>query len=184
MTYQMREVRLFESFSDPDRAALVQFMHEKRYAVGETVCTRGEPGSTMMVVVQGSLSVVVPGKNNLPSEISRLAQGAVLGEMFCLDPAPRPVTVMAAEATTVLELGRDDLTKMRQDAPRAAAALIGAVFREVLRRMRRVDDRVEREQFAEETGELSTRSDSSCRPKGSTVPGPWEACFARLRGSA
>ncbi len=181
MTYQMRDVRLFESFSDPDRADLVQFMHERHYAVGEVVCTRGEPGHTMMVIVEGSLSVVVPGKDNQPSEIARLAQGAVLGEMFCIDPAPRPVTVMANEPATVLELGRDDLTKMRQDAPRAAAALIGAVFREVLRRMRRVDDRVEREQFAEDTRDLNP---GSIRAKGSIVPGPWEACFARLRGSA
>jgi CRP-like cAMP-binding protein len=184
MTYLMKDVRLFEAFSDLDRADLVQFMHEKHFAVGDTVCTRGEPGSTMMVVVQGSLSVVVPGKDNLPSEIARLAQGAVLGEMFCIDPAPRPVSVMAAEPATVLELGRDDLTKMRQDAPRAASALIGAVFREVLRRMRRVDDRVEREQFAEETLDLSRENAGSPRPKGSEVPGPWEACFARLRGSA
>jgi CRP-like cAMP-binding protein len=181
MTYQMRDVRLFESFSDPDRAGLVRFMHERHYAAGEMVCTRGEPGNTMMVIVEGSLSVVVPGKDNQPSEIARLAQGAVLGEMFCIDPAPRPVTVMAHVPATVLELGRDDLTKMRQEAPRAAAALIGAVFREVLRRMRRVDDRVEREQFAEDTRDLNA---GSIRAKGSTVPGPWEACFARLRGSA
>jgi len=45
-------------------------------------------------------------------------------------------------------------------------------------------DRVEREQFAEETLDLSRENAGSPRPKGSEVPGPWEACFARLRGSA
>jgi len=140
----------------------------------------------MMVVVEGSLSVVVPGKDNCPSEIAHLDRGSVMGEMFCIDPAPRPVTVVASEPATILELGRDDLTKMRQDAPRAAAALIGAVFSETLRRMRRLDDRVERELFVRErTGPLlshgGTSQDESSR---ADLPEPWKACFARLRGSA
>ena len=178
MTYQMRDVRLFSRF--PIRIARSRSVHARETLRdrGNGV-TRGEPGNTMMVIVEGSLSVVVPARTT-SREIARLAQGAVLGEMFCIDPAPRPVTVMANEPATVLELGRDDLTKMRQEAPRAAAALIGAVFREVLRRMRRVDDRVEREQFAEDTRDLNA---GSIRAKGSTCRAPGSR-FARLRGSA
>lgn len=126
------------------------------------------------------------GKDNCPSEIARLDQGSVLGEMFCIDPAPRPVTIMASSPATVLELGRDDLTRMRQDSPRAAAALISAVFSETLRRLRRLDDRVERELFVHDGCgkprlEVDANVDHSSR---ADVPGPWEACFARLRGSA
>jgi CRP-like cAMP-binding protein len=181
MANLLKDVRLFETLSEAECADLVHFMHEKRFEAGQTVCTRGEHGNTMLVVLQGALSAVVPGKMNAHTEVARMESGAVLGEMFCIDPAPRPVTVVASDATTVLEISRDDLTKMRQDAPRTAAALVSAVFHEVLRRLRSVDERVDRELRAEREGD--TPGPQRVDDKRST-PGPWEACFARLRGSA
>jgi CRP-like cAMP-binding protein len=181
MTYPLRSVPLFESFSERDRADLLGFMRERRYAAGETVCACGEHGSTMLLVTQGALSAVVLGKDNEPHEIARLAEGKVFGEMFCIDPAPRPVTLVASTATTVLELGREDVTKMRQEAPRAAAALVCAVFLDVLKRLRNVDDRIDRE----------LREDCTWQDKITPAPAPrtplpssWESCFASLRGSA
>ena len=183
MTHLLRNVQLFESLSEHDRADLVHFMHEKRYASGETLCTRGEHGNTMIVVVQGALSAVVSGADNLPHEIAHLGQGGIFGELFCIDPAPRPATVVASEPATVLELGRDDLVKMRQQAPRAAAALVSAVFRDVLRRLRGVDDRIGRDLRADRG--LSPDDDAgSTRASRTDVPDSWEMCFARLRGSA
>jgi CRP-like cAMP-binding protein len=181
MANLLKHVRLFETLSERECTDLVHFMHEKRFEAGETVCTRGQHGNTMLVVVQGTLSAVVPGKQSVHTEVARLGSGAVLGEMFCIDPAPRPVTVVANEATTVLEISRDDITKMRQEAPRAAAALVSAVFHEVLRRLRSIDDRVDRELRTEHEGEPS-RAPADDNNRATT--GPWEACFARLRGSA
>ena len=183
MTYLLRDMRLFDSLTERDRADLVHFMRERRYASGETLCSRGEQGNTMIVVVQGALSAVVPGADNLPREIAHLGQGGVLGEMFCIDPAPRPATVVAREETTVLELGRDDLVKMRQEAPRAAAALVNAVFRDVLARIRSVDDRIGRDLCAE-TGSSPDGGTGQPRPERADDADPWENCFARLRGSA
>ena len=180
MTYPLRNVRLFESLSEIERADLVRFMREKRYTTGETVCAYGEYGSTMLVVTQGGLSAVVSGKDNQAHEIARLGEGAVFGEMFCIDPAPRPVTLLASESTTVLELGREDLTRMRQHAPHAAAALVGAVFRDVLKRLRNVDDRIDRELRVESAWDGRIAAPSS----RASLPGAWESCFASLRGSA
>jgi CRP-like cAMP-binding protein len=183
MTYLLRNVRLFESFSETDRAQLVHFMHERHFTSGETICVRGEHGSTMMVVVEGALSAVISGRDHRNHEVAKLTPGGIFGEMFCIDPAPRPVTVVANEPVTVLEMSRDDLSRMRQEAPRAAAALISAVLCEVLRRLRSVDARIDRELQADGC-QLSEDSDDPSRASHSNVPGPWEACFARLRGSA
>jgi CRP/FNR family transcriptional regulator, cyclic AMP receptor protein len=181
MTHPLRNVRLFQSFSELDRAELFRFMHPRKYASGETICTCGEHGSTMLVVTAGALSAVVSGKDNQPHEIASLKPDSVFGEMFCIDPAPRPVTVVARETTTVLELGRDDLIRMRQQAPRAAAALISAVFRDVLRRLRCMGDRIDRELRAD-----SVLDDTTPEPRTSRddLPGAWKPCFAGLRGSA
>jgi CRP-like cAMP-binding protein len=181
MTYSLQNVRLFKSFSEVERADLIRFMREKKFDSGDTVCTHGEYGNTMIVVTQGALSAVVVGKDDQIHEIARLAEGSVFGEMFCIDPAPRPVTLVANEAATVLELGRDDLIAMRQASPRAASALIAAVFQDVLRRLRSVDERIDRELLQD----ASWDSAHSPSPQvDSDLPGPWAPCFARLRGSA
>lgn len=185
MANLLRNVRLFETLSESDCADLIHFMHEKRYAAGETVCTRGQHGNTMLVVLQGALSAVVSGKDHAPTEVARLASGTVMGEMFCIDPAPRPTTVVANENTTVLEIGRDDLIRMRQHAPRVAAALVSAVFHEVVRRLRGVDERVDREIRAESgpDGGSSGGGPSDGASEGASDPA-WDASFARSRGSA
>jgi CRP/FNR family cyclic AMP-dependent transcriptional regulator len=179
MANSLRHVRLFETLSERECSDLVQFMHERAFEPGDTVCKRGQHGNTMLVVMQGTLAAVVPGKENSLAEVTCLQPGAVVGEMFCIDPAPRPVTIVAKEPTRVLEISRDDLTRLRQEAPRTAAALVSAVFHEVLRRLRSVDERVDREIRAERDGvPAEGRS-----PSGGS-PNPWEASFARLRGSA
>jgi len=180
MTYLLRNVRLFESFSEIECADLAQFMRERKYAQGETVCAHGEYGNTMLIVTQGALSAVISGKEDQPHEISRLGEGEVFGEMFCIDPAPRPVTLVAREPSTVLEMGRDDLIKLRQHAPLAAAALVNAVFRDVLKRLRNVDDRISRELHSEGVWDdaASTKQNSQ-----SNSPGAWAPYFAHLRGS-
>jgi len=181
MTYPLKNVRLFQSFSEIERAELLRFMRERKYVPGQTVCTHGEYGNTMMLVTQGALSAVVPGKDDETYEIARLTEGTVFGEMFCIDPAPRPVTLVANEPVTVLELARDDLIRMRQRSPRTAAALVGAVFQDVLRRLRSVDDRIDRElrfdSCTDEDPAVST-------PLQVGSSGGWDPCFARLRGSA
>ncbi len=173
---------LFETLSDGERLALAHFMRERHFDAGETVCSRGQHGNTMLVVVQGTLSAVVSGKDNPQAEVARLEAGSVLGETFCIDPAPRPVTVVASESTTVLEISRDDLTRMRQEAPRVAAALVSAVFQEVLRRLRCLDDRVDRELRAEGVGGAYGDADNSVSDRAAATG--CEARPARPRGSA
>ncbi|MBN2576364.1 MAG: cyclic nucleotide-binding domain-containing protein [Deltaproteobacteria bacterium] len=181
MTYPLRNVRLFQSLTEPERADLARFMRERKYETGEIVCSHGEYGSTMLVVTQGALSARVESKNDEPHEIAHLCEGAVFGEMFCIDPAPRPVTLVASQPATVLELGREDLVRMRQQAPRSAAALVSAVFLDVLRRLRTVDDRIDRELRCD--GPVP-RDPVRNVTSQTAVPPTWAPCFSRLRGSA
>lgn len=181
MTYLLRNVPLFESLSEIECADLVRFMRERRYVSGETVCTHGEYGSTMLVVTQGALSAVVTGADSASREIARLEEGSVFGEMFCIDPAPRPVTLVANEPATVLELGREDLILMRQQAPRAAASLVSVVFHDVLRRLRSVDERINRELRADR---LASQTTKAARSSHADSPRSHDPRLSRLRGSA
>jgi CRP-like cAMP-binding protein len=199
MSSAIRAVKVFESLSDTDCAELVRFMRIRQYEAGATIFERGQPGDTMLVVADGALSVVMPGpgprRRNI--EVARIGVGEVVGETSCIEPAPRSATILAATRTTAYEFGRKELTRMRRLAPGVAAALVGAVIQSVTLRLRRVDERIERELAGHlaarlpelrQTASASARTRSRRAPTGSvtgpTGPGAWTAMLARLRGSA
>jgi CRP-like cAMP-binding protein len=209
MSSVIRAVKVFESLSDVDCAELARFMRIRQYPPGAIVFERGKPGDTMLVVADGRLSVVMPGPRRRNIEVARVSVGEVVGETSCIDPAPRSATMVAALPTTTYELGRKELARMRQEVPGLATKLVGAVIRSVTLRLRRVDERIERELAGHlaarlpelrQTGRSSlrgaSRRASSPRPSyrripslsGSAVvstgPATWTALLARLRGSA
>jgi len=77
---------------------------------------------------------------------------------------------------------------MRRECPHAAAALVTIVFREIVRRLRRVDDRVERELASEEEAFYSELwPEERARlfaEKAEDEPTHWKASFSRIRGCA
>ena len=199
MNSVLRTVKVFESLSEEDCAELLRFMRIRQYEAGALVFERGKPGDTMLVVADGALSVVMPGPRRRNIEVARVGAGEVVGETSCIEPAPRSATILAAVRTTAYELGREELTKMRRRAPRVAAAFVDAVVRSVTLRLRRVDERIERElagHLAARLPELRQTAANSARPlsfrarslAGSatrlTGQGAWTLLLGRLRGSA
>jgi CRP-like cAMP-binding protein len=127
--------------SESERSGILSFMHERTFEQGKPVFLRGQSGDRMFVVLRGSLAIMRTGKDHDMEEIERIKPGEVMGQMFCIDPAPHLQMVLAAETTTVLELSRNDFSKLRQNLPRSSAALVAAVFRETLRQLHKGDNR-------------------------------------------
>lgn len=142
----LKRVPLLARLSDGDCDSLLRFLRERRLVPGEALFRQGEPGDTLVVVVEGVLAVKARRSPNAPElELARVGPGEVVGESTCLDPAPRSATVEATTHATVFELSRDAMTAMRQYVPRVASSMIGVVIADVTRRLREVDARIERE---------------------------------------
>jgi CRP-like cAMP-binding protein len=198
MSSAIRAVKVFESLSDMDCAELVRFMRIRQYEAGAMIFERGKLGDTMLVVAEGALSVVMPGPRRRNIEVARVGVGEVVGETSCIEPAPRSATILAAMRTAAYEFGPKELTRMRRLAPGVAAALVGAVIRSVTLRLRRVDERIERElaghlaarlpelrQTIGTHGRISGRTSSRhAATSAACGPGTWTAMLTRLRGSA
>jgi CRP-like cAMP-binding protein len=193
----IRAAKVFESLSDAECAELVRFMRIRQYEAGAMIFERGKPGDSMLVIADGALSVVMPGPRRRNIEVARVGVADVVGEMSCIVPAPRCATMLAAERTTAYEFGRNDLARIRQQAPELATALVSAVIRSVALRLRRVEERIERElagHLAARLPELRRATGNSDRTtsrrnqgrSASEASGPsaWTTMLARLRGSA
>jgi CRP/FNR family transcriptional regulator, cyclic AMP receptor protein len=184
MISAIRAVKVLKPLSDTDCAELVRFMRVRQYETGALIFERGKPGDTMLVVADGALSVVMQGPRRRNIEVARVGVGEVVGDTSCIDPAPRCTTILAATRATAYELGRKELTRMRKRDPGLAIALVGAIVHSVALRLRRVDERIDRELAGHLAARLPELRQTASPQVGPTGPGTWTALLARLRGSA
>ena len=74
-----------------------------------------------------------------------MGAGQLLGEAALIDHAPRSATVTAARPSEVWEMDDDAIDILRRASPIAARALLGAAIGGVVRRMKQIEQRVDRE---------------------------------------
>ncbi len=78
--------------------------HERRFAAGETLMSRGELSDVLMLVTGGSVRMERPGRT------LTLGPGSLIGEIEVLNPGQgRVATITAEEDTTVIAVTRDEL---------------------------------------------------------------------------
>jgi CRP-like cAMP-binding protein len=141
----LRRAEIFRDLEDDELAALQACVVVREIPPGTVVFREGDPGAAMLIVAEGTLSAHVRRKDGGEQEINRMGPGEAVGEMSFIDPAPRSATVRALTAAVVYELSEDGMRALRRQAPGAAAGVVGAVILDVTRRLRRIDQMIERE---------------------------------------
>jgi CRP-like cAMP-binding protein len=103
----------------------------------------GDPGATMFVVAEGTLAAEAARSDGSGELLNRMAEGEIMGEMAFLDPAPRSATVRALTDVVAYELDHDAMDVLRRRAPAVVAAIVALAIRDVTRRLRLLDERIE-----------------------------------------
>jgi CRP-like cAMP-binding protein len=140
----LRRVPAFASLSNEACAALGLCFRGRKYAAGETVFREGEPGASMLLCASGELSAAARAGSG-SRRIGRVGPGQLVGEAALLDPAPRTATLTAVRPSEVWEIGDDAIEILRRASPAAARALTAAAIGGVVRRLRQLEQRIERE---------------------------------------
>lgn len=126
-------------------SALLLFLRRRSLGRADVLFREGAPGDSLVFVVAGQLTVTVRRLAGGNVEVGEIGPGEVVGEMAIIDPAPRNATVTAREAATVYEIDRSNFDAMRRQFPGLSSAIVGAIIRDVTRRLREVDARIARE---------------------------------------
>jgi CRP-like cAMP-binding protein len=140
----LRRTPAFAALHPAAREALALCFRERRYAAGEVVFREGDPAASLLFVAEGELEARqrVAGT---ASTVGRIGPGQLVGESALVDPTPRAATVTAVRASTVFEIGEEAVEILRRNAPAAARALTGAAIAGVVRHLRHLQQRLERE---------------------------------------
>ncbi len=172
-----RRVPTFSKLDDTALERLDACVRWRHLRKGEVLFRQGDRGDSLVVVGEGSFAVSV-FRSGVEVEVARVGAGEVVGEMACIDPAPRSATLVAAAPSTVAELSGDALRSLRTLAPAVASHVVGAVIREVTRRLREIEERID--------GDLAPAANAtpSRPPAAADEPSGLWRFLDRLRGQA
>lgn len=122
----LRRVPLFAELPEEALCGIAERMSSRRLAAGETLFSRGEPGSALYVIVRGTVRVLLPPANasSKPVVLEQLEAGDFVGEMALIDSAPRMASVDSPGGADLLELTRDNFLRELDGAPRVGISML------------------------------------------------------------
>jgi CRP-like cAMP-binding protein len=164
---------MFADLSDDDCDAVLRVLKGRRGAPGQTLFSEGDPGDTLMIVVDGQLEATVTAPDGSQARLSTIPAGHVVGELAFLDAAPRSATVTTPTGATVLEFSRQALLVLCRDNPRIGATIQRNVLADLAKRVRAVEGTLGHVRTAPQrlSGQMKAVSGSN-RPRGKPVTVP------------
>ena len=130
----------FGGLSDASLDLLVSMLVKRRFDVGATVVSEGEPGRSMYIVRSGELVVRRLGGSGRVIRMAGLEPGDFFGEMTLIEMQNRSATVVAESPTVLYELTARNLYTYYKADIHAYVMVIQNINRELCRRLRHADN--------------------------------------------
>lgn len=123
----LRKIPLFAALPDEDLQSLCLIVQDYHLPAGEILFEEGSPGDMAYIIRAGEVEIV---KISQKREILLATRGPgdVFGEIALIFDSPRTATVRARTATDLVGIGREDLRKLLQISPSAAASMFDIVL--------------------------------------------------------
>lgn len=128
---------LFASISVDEATYLRSVGKEHTLAAGEQLFASGSPGDALFIVLDGTIHILMPSQDG-DVFVERFQRGDLLGEIAVLDDQPRTATAVAAAASVLLVIQRDDFLAFLERFPSYRQRLITIL----VQRLRRTSDLV------------------------------------------
>ena len=116
-----QNVELFQGLSILQMRELMLDSTCRAYAPGDKIFERGDPGSSLFAIAQGSVAVEVNPSD--PSITVPIGQGSIFGEVGLVSGRRRGATIRAAEDVVLVELSRKAALKLIGSSPEASEAV-------------------------------------------------------------
>jgi len=129
---------IFDALDSQARQELANFSYVKAFSKGDVILTMGEPGQSMMAIVEGTVRISMFTPNDREVTLNDLQAGDVFGEIAMLDGQDRSASVKALTRCTLVVLERRALLDVLQRNPGLSIKLIELLCQ----RVRRSDERM------------------------------------------
>ena len=96
---------------------LGSYMRQRALARGETIFSKGDPGSGLMGVLSGSVKISVPSADGRDIVINIIHAGEIFGEIALLDGRPRTADATAMTDCELIVIERRDFIPFLRSQP-------------------------------------------------------------------
>src|SRR5216684_2470042 len=118
---------------------------------GTSICAKGDPGSSLFVICQGTVKISVPSADGHDAVFNLIGKGDIFGEIAMLDGRPRTADVVAITDCELFVIERRDFLPLVREEPEIALKLI-----EILcARLRQTTEQAENLMFLHLPGRLA-----------------------------
>jgi CRP-like cAMP-binding protein len=121
----LHPIPLLSSLSEAAFKRVLGTLLLRRLPVGASAIREGEPGNSFFFVAGGELSVFATDGLGRQTELARLGENAVFGEMALLSAQPRSASVSCLTEVDMFEVGRQSLATLADELGPVAEALHG-----------------------------------------------------------
>jgi sulfate permease, SulP family len=125
-----------QGLSAGEQALVMQYMTLKQFAVGEALVTRGQPGHSVLLVLEGTGSVLLALDNNPAVRLAGVRSGTLVGEVAFMDGKTRAATVVAESPMAAMVLERKAFDSLSEQHPRIAQRLLMNMSLDLASRLR------------------------------------------------
>lgn len=129
----------FGGLDEAARGACAAAFRETRFAAGETLFLRGDPGETLVVIGEGRVRLAVTASDGRELSVRHAGPGDVLGEIAVLDGGRRSADAVALTPLLVHQMRREMFMRLTAAYPAIAAGAIALLCR----RLRDTTDQLE-----------------------------------------
>lgn len=126
----------FSEFAYAELETLARHLTSVTAKKGEVIFSEGDPGSHMLILVDGRMSISKGGENG-QHLLSYEGRGRIIGEMALLDRERRSATCTAEADCRLLTLDHDSLNRLATAHAALAYRFMFAMARLLSRRLRR-----------------------------------------------
>jgi CRP/FNR family transcriptional regulator, cyclic AMP receptor protein len=121
--WMLARTPLFDDLPPEDVRVLAESLKPQHFKAGEIICKMGEPGDSMYLVAEGTVSIYLDSEGaRVP--LREMTVGQYFGDLSLFDDKPRSATAEARTDCDLLELERGALHEQIKKRPRIAIALL------------------------------------------------------------
>jgi CRP-like cAMP-binding protein len=142
---------LFGALDDAARRELAARVHRQSFNTGDPIFHVGAPGQSMMVILNGTVRVSLPGPKGKAVILADVAAGELLGEVALLDGKERSADASALTKCELLVLERRDVVAFLEKRPDVCLKLLELMCA----RLRKSDQRMSDIAFFELSARLA-----------------------------
>jgi uncharacterized membrane protein len=141
---ELRHIPLFTLLDDDEISVLASQVEVREFAARQRIYKTGENSRGAYVVLSGAVHVTIEDADGQEVVVDEPVHGEIFGFASMLEGTPHQTTAFAIEATTCLEVDRNDIAVLLEKKPMAGLDMLTVLARQMHASQQLVKDRAAR----------------------------------------